>query len=162
LLFGGCSNRLKPSLKANERMPVSRPARGYSAAQQTAKKARRRFWMAPGRKNKLADIIFFFKIRDFYFTASKAASSAAIRSSAFSMPMDSLMVLGFMPWSSSSEAVSWEWVVLAGWMTSDFTSATFARREKMARLSINFFAVSSSPFISNVKMEPPPFGKYFL
>ena len=48
-----------------------------------------------------------------------------------------------------------------GWITRLFTSATLASREKIARLSINFFAVSLSPFTSKVKMLPPPFGKYF-
>ena len=33
---------------------------------------------------------------------------------------------------SSSE--SWEWVVEAGWMTSDFASPTFARSEKISPL----------------------------
>ena len=44
-------------------------------------------------------------------------------------------------------------------MTSDFTSATLASREKSVRLSVNFLAVSASPLISNVKMEAAPFGK---
>ena len=43
-----------------------------------------------------------------------------------------------------------------------FTSATFARRENTLRLSMNFLASSSVPLISNVKIEPPPFGKYLL
>ena len=70
------------------------------------------------------------------------------------------MVLGLMPCSSSSSSVSWLWVVLAGWMTSDFTSATLASSEKMGRLSMNFLAVSASPLTSKVKMLPPPLGRY--
>ena len=50
----------------------------------------------------------------------------------------------------------------AGWMTSDFTSATFANKENNSRLSMKSFAFLSSPLISNVKIDPPPFGKYFL
>ena len=97
-----------------------------------------------------------------YFTASNAASKAAIRSSAFSIPMERRIVFGLIPWSRSSSSVHWLCVVVAGWMTRDFTSATFASREKIARLSINFCAVLASPLISNVKIEPPPFGRYFL
>ena len=82
-------------------------------------------------------------------------------SSMCSVPMESLMVEGVIPWSRSSSCVSCEWVVDAGWMTSDLTSATFASREKSSRLSMNFFAFSSSPSISKVKMDPAPSGKYF-
>ena len=66
-----------------------------------------------------------------------------------------------MPCCSSSASVSWLWVVLAGWMTRLFTSATFASRLKMGRWSMNFLAVPASPFTSKVKMLPPPLGKYF-
>jgi len=58
--------------------------------------------------------------------------------------------------------VHWLCVVVAGWITRDFTSATFASRENNSRLSMKSFAFFSSPLISNVKIEPPPFGKYFL
>ena len=34
------------------------------------------------------------------------------------------------------------WVVVAGWITRDFTSATFASREKISKLSINLWASS--------------------
>ena len=33
--------------------------------------------------------------------------------------------------------ISWEWVVVAGWMTRLFTSATLASREKIFRWSMN-------------------------
>ena len=52
-------------------------------------------------------------------------------SSICSVPIERRMVLGLMPWSSSSSAESWLWVVVAGWITRDFTSATFASREKI-------------------------------
>ena len=77
------------------------------------------------------------------------------------LPMESRMVLGLMPWSSNSSGLSWEWVVVAGWMTRDFTSATFAKREKISRLSMNLWASAWPPLISKVKMDAPPLGKYF-
>ena len=49
-----------------------------------------------------------------YFTASNAASRAAIRSSTFSIPMERRMVFGLMPWSRSSSSVHWLCVVVAG------------------------------------------------
>ena len=96
-----------------------------------------------------------------YFTASNAASRAAIRSSTFSIPMERRIVFGLMPWSRSSSSVHWLCVVVAGWITSDLTSATFASRENSSRLSMKSLAVCASPLISNVKIDPPPFGKYF-
>ena len=56
---------------------------------------------------------------------------------------------------------SWECVVVAGWMTSDLASATFARWENICRLSINFVPSSAPPLSSKVKMEPGPLGRYF-
>jgi len=81
-------------------------------------------------------------------------------SSICSVPMESRIVFGLIPQASSSSLESWEWVVEAGWITSDFTSATFASKEKSSNDSVNFFAVLASPFISNVKMDAAPFGKY--
>ena len=48
-----------------------------------------------------------------------------------------------------------------GWMTSDLTSATLASRENISRWSIKWCASVRPPWISNVKMEPAPLGKYF-
>ena len=62
---------------------------------------------------------------------------------------------------SSSSGESCEWVVVAGWITRLFTSATLASSEKIFRLSINAHASFSPPFTSKVKMLPPPFGKSF-
>ena len=67
-----------------------------------------------------------------------------------------------MPCSFSSSSVSCAWVVEAGWITRDLTSATFASKENSSRLSMKSFAFCASPLISKVKIEPPPFGKYFL
>ena len=36
-----------------------------------------------------------------------------------------------------------------------------AKSENISRLSMNFHASSLPPLISNVKIDPPPFGKYF-
>ncbi len=44
-----------------------------------------------------------------------------------------------------------EWVVVAGWITRLFTSATLARREKIFSLSINRCASSCPPLISKSK-----------
>src|SRR5699024_12566511 len=70
--------------------------------------------------------------------ARNAASSAAIKSSAFSIPTDSLMVFGLIPCSSSSSAVHWLWVVEAGWMTRDFVSATLRSEEHTSELQSRF------------------------
>ena len=75
-----------------------------------------------------------------------------------SVPMDSRMVFGWMPWSSSSCSLHSLCVVEAGWMTSDLTSATFASSEKIFSRSMNACAVRASPLMSKVKMDPPPFG----
>ena len=82
-------------------------------------------------------------------------------SSMCSVPMERRMVDGVMPEARSSCSFIWLCVVDAGWMTRDFTSATLARRLKTLRWSMNFFAASAPPLISNVKMEMPPLGKYF-
>lgn len=50
----------------------------------------------------------------FYPIALNASSSAAIKSLTFSVPIDKRMVLGLIPWFSSSSSVSCECVVLAG------------------------------------------------
>ena len=72
------------------------------------------------------------------------------------------MVFGLIPWSRSSASLHSECVVLAGWIASDLTSATLARSENNSRLSMNSCASFAPPLISNVKIDPPPFGKYFL
>ena len=72
------------------------------------------------------------------------------------------MVFGWMPCSASSSSLSCECVVEAGWITRDFTSATFASKEKILSLSMNACASLAPPLMLNVKMEAPPFGKYFL
>ena len=47
---------------------------------------------------------------------------------------------------------------MPGWMTSDFTSATFASRLNRLKDSVNLRASSAVPFTSKVEMEPAPFG----
>ena len=103
----------------------------------------------------------FFRIHC-YLTALKASSRSSMISSICSVPIDSRIVFGRMPACASSSSFIWECVVLAGWITSDFTSATFANKENSSRLSIKSFAFCASPRISKVKIEPPPFGKYFF
>ena len=50
--------------------------------------------------------------------------------------MERRTVPGLMPCSSNSRALNWEWVVVAGWITRDFTSATLASNENICKLSI--------------------------
>ncbi len=73
-----------------------------------------------------------------------------------SVPMERRMVVGVMPAANSSGSSIWEWVVEAGWITSDFTSATLASRENSFSDSVNRRASASLPFSSKVKMEPAP------
>ena len=99
-----------------------------------------------------------------YYSASalNASSRSSIISSTFSVPIERRIVFGLMPWSRSSASLHSECVVEAGCIASDLTSATFASSEKSSRLSMNFYASFAPPLISNVKIEPPPLGKYFL
>ena len=97
-----------------------------------------------------------------YCTALKASSKSSMISSIFSVPIDRRIVLGLIPDPNNSSSVIWECVVDAGWMTKDFTSATFASSENNSKWSIKSFAFCASPLISNVKIDPPPLGKYFL
>ena len=46
------------------------------------------------------------------------------------------------PCAASSSGESCEWVVVAGWITSDFTSATFASSEKISSESMKRCASS--------------------
>ena len=79
----------------------------------------------------------------------------------FSAPTEILTVWGVMCTEASSSSVSWEWVVLAGWMMRDFSSATLASRLKIFSDSVSFWVCSLVPFTSKVKMHPAPLGKYF-
>ena len=79
----------------------------------------------------------------------------------FSRPIERRIVFGFMPEADNSSVVICEWVVLAGWITRDFASATLASKENNWSLSIKSWASFAVPLISNVKIEPPSLGKYF-
>ncbi len=109
-----------------------------------------------------AKLLIFLRRRFNYLfaTALNASSRSKIISSICSVPIESLIVFGLMPCSASSSSLSCECVVVAGWIARDLTSATFARSENTLRLSMNFCASSDVPLISNVKIEPAPFGKY--
>ena len=104
----------------------------------------------------------FLFIRFITYTRAKACSISAIISSICSVPMLRRIVEGSIPCSFSSASDNWLWVVLAGCMARLFISATFASREKSFSPSINLFASSLPPFMSNVNIEPPPFGNYLL
>ena len=91
-------------------------------------------------ENELIEKINREKRLMYYFTALNASSKSSIISSIFSVPIESLIVFGLIPWSRSSASLSCECVVLAGWITRDFTSATLARSEKSSRLSMKSLA----------------------
>ena len=55
--------------------------------------------------------------------------------------------------------VSCECVVVYGWITRLFTSATLAKSENIRSESMKRQAASCPPHISKVKMLPPPWGK---
>ena len=67
---------------------------------------------------------------------------SAIRSSTCSVPTERRTVAGVIPCAASSSGESCEWVVVAGWITSDFTSATFASSEKISSESMKRCASS--------------------
>ncbi len=77
-----------------------------------------------------------------YQALSKACARSAIISSICSIPTDSLTVDSVICCSASSSALICECVVVAGCITRLLTSATFARSEKISRLSINRHAAS--------------------
>ena len=110
-------------------------------------------------------IIYYISIgiflQQFYIVAFNAWSISQSKSFISSIPTDILIISGLTPAAACSSSLSWACVVLAGCITNDFASATFARWENIWRLSINFFPASSPPFIPNVNIEPAPFGKYF-
>ena len=69
---------------------------------------------------------------------------------AFHAAYDAAYLYGFeIPWFTDPiiqtvwrSSISWVFLALAGWMTSDFTSATLARSEKTSRLSMKRCASS--------------------
>ena len=93
--------------------------------------------------------------------ASNACCKSSIMSSICSTPTLRRTVDGVMCCCLSSSGDICEWVVVAGCITRLLTSATLARSENIFKWSINFHAASCPPLISNVKIEPPPLGKYF-
>ena len=77
-----------------------------------------------------------------------------------SVPMESRTVLGAMPAACCSSSLIWPWVVLAGWMTRLFTSATLASWENIFSRSQKAIASRRPPLMLQVKMDPAPWGKY--
>ena len=71
----------------------------------------------------------FYFISYYSVTALKASSKSCRISSIFSVPIDKRIVFGLIPEFKSSSSVICEWVVDAGWITSDLTSATLASNE---------------------------------
>ena len=102
-----------------------------------------------------------FSYNNSYKVAFRAWSISQSKSFISSIPTDILIMSGLTPADSCSSSFSWACVVLAGCITKDLASATFARWENILRLSINFLPASSPPFMPNVNIEPAPFGRYF-
>ncbi len=71
-------------------------------------------------------------------------------------------MLGLISMPKSSCSLICECVVLAGWITSDLTSATLASIEKILSRSVKVLASEALPLISKVNMDPAPLGKYFI
>src|ERR1039457_297645 len=67
---------------------------------------------------------------------ARAWSRSAIRSSTCSRPTDSRTRSSVTPLANWSSALSWEWVVEAGWMISDLASPTLASRLNRLTASI--------------------------
>ena len=93
---------------------------------------------------------------------SNAKRKSSIRSSAFSNPIDNLICCGVIPVYCNSSGLNCPCVVDAGWIAKLFASATFAKFEKISKLSITLRAASSPPTTSNEKIDPLPLGRYFL
>src|SRR6185312_3021737 len=93
--------------------------------------------------------------------AANPSSRSARMSSMCSMPTASRTRPGLTPAASCSASLSWEWVVEAGWMTSERTSPMFARLECSSRPSTKARPAASPPAISNASTAPMPFGPYF-
>ena len=79
--------------------------------------------------------------------AASAWSRSARMSSMCSMPMERRMSSGVMPPARCCSSLSWEWVVVAGWMARDLASPTLARCLKSLRESMNFAPASAPPLM---------------
>ncbi len=71
-----------------------------------------------------------------------------------SMPTDRRTVAGEMPARSRPCSSDCEWVVVAGWTTSERTSPMLARLECSFRASMNAQASSWPPTTSKERTEP--------
>mmetsp|Transcript_6441 Transcript_6441/g.26462 ORF Transcript_6441/g.26462 Transcript_6441/m.26462 type:complete len:358 (-) Transcript_6441:170-1243(-) len=93
-----------------------------------------------------------------FAAALRARLRSSIRSAGSSRPMDRRMVPGPMPaWRSAASSMR-KWVVLAGWMTSDFASPTLARCENSFSDSMKARPCSRLPFRSKENTAPAPRG----
>ena len=78
----------------------------------------------------------------------------------FSIPTASRTRPGVTPAADCSSGVSCEWVVDAGWMTSDLTSPMLATWLCSSRPSTNRLPASIPPAISKLRTAPVPLGAY--
>ena len=79
-----------------------------------------------------------------------------------SMPTDNRTYSGVTPVCACSSGVSWECVVVAGWMISDLASPMFARWLNSLTLLISFAPASLPPLMPKPTIAPWPSGRYFL
>ena len=75
-------------------------------------------------------------------------------SSTFSRPTERRTRPGSTPVDTCSTSLSWEWVVLAGWMTRLRTSPMLATWLCSASASTNFWPASLPPAMTNAGTEP--------
>ena len=82
-------------------------------------------------------------------------------SSMCSRPIESRTRSSVTPVLACSSAESCWWVVVAGWMISDFASPTFASRLNSFTLSMSRRPASRPPRMPNVSTPPKPPFRYF-
>src|SRR5271156_4153868 len=93
---------------------------------------------------------------------SIASLRSASRSRRSSIPTDKRTSSGVTPVSLCSSTVSWEWVVDAGWITSDLASPMLASKENSLSELISFLPASKPPLMPKVTSELWPSGMYFF
>src|SRR5699024_6373730 len=91
-------------------------------------------------------------------TACSAWARSARRSSGSSTPTERRMVVRSIPASARPTASRREWVVVAGWTTSERTSPMLATRANSSSASMNVSTTPGPPARSKEKTLPSPSG----
>ena len=95
-------------------------------------------------------------------TVFSAWSRSAMMSCTSSMPTDRRTNSGVTPVWTCSSGVSCEWVVVAGWIMSDFASPMLRHGLNNLTLSISLVPASLPPLMPKPTMAPWPLGRYFF